>query len=104
MANLLSNIGLAQYQTTAFQTEYYENALTAQRAYMENNIATAHWANPLIPSAPIKLISKSKTVAKLIKEEFKNLSSKPIVKEIMAGLISLKKEQVSQVVNEMLAI
>lgn len=48
--------------------------------------------------------SLSKTVTNLIKEEFKSLSSKPIVKEIMCGLLKLKKEEISQVVNEMLAI
>lgn len=71
---------------------------------LDNAFSQGYWPYAIWgPNSP-KLVSKSKTVSKMIKEDFAGLSSKPIVKEIMAGLIKLKKDQVSLVVNEMLAI
>ena len=66
--------------------------------------ATAFYS-ALSGTQPIKkLVGPSKIVARMAQENFSKLSSKPIVKEIMCGLIKLKKEQVSTVVNEMLSI
>lgn len=93
--HFISNQMLQQiqgYGNIAVSTSPFSNLGLRQEAYLESRLAGS------------LILQKSKTVAKMIKEDFKKISSKPIVKEIMSGLLKLKKEEVSQVVNEMLAI
>lgn len=109
MATLDWGMGSALAQSgsnLAGNLDQYRDQLYGQLAQQSQQqsyriFSTAEW--PVRPHSA-SLLSESKTVMAKIKEEFKKLSSKPIVKEIMPGLIKLRKEEVSIVVNEMLAV